>query len=76
MALTEAQKKALRELFGEVKDPRFTIFNGMTNLSSLARTTAYLAEIKAKNTEIITDIITKITEIIADTYSYQIGNGS
>jgi len=49
---TGAEKKALRELFGEIKDPRFTIFNGMTNLSSLARTTAYLAEIKAKNFDV------------------------
>tara|TARA_R110000824_G_scaffold383952_1_gene577711 strand:+ start:992 stop:5134 length:4143 start_codon:yes stop_codon:yes gene_type:complete len=46
---TRAEKKALRELFGEIKDPRFTLFNGMTNLSSLARTSAYLGELQAKN---------------------------
>ena len=47
---TGAEKAALRELFGEVVDPRFTLFNGMTNLSALARTSAYLAEVDAKNT--------------------------
>jgi len=49
---TAAEKKALRELFGEIKDPRFTLFNGMTNLSGLARTSAYLAEIQAKNADV------------------------
>ena len=47
---TVAEKRALRKLFGEVKDPRFTLFNGMTNLSALARTSAYLGEVDAKNT--------------------------
>ena len=49
---TGAEKKALRELFGEIKDPRFTLFNGMTNLSGLARTSAYLKEIQAKNIDV------------------------
>jgi hypothetical protein len=49
---TPAEKKALRELFGEIKDPRFTLFNGMTNLSSLARTSAYFGEVQAKNADI------------------------
>jgi hypothetical protein len=49
---TAAEKKALRELFGEIKDPRFTLFNGITNLSGLARTSAYLAEIQAKNADV------------------------
>jgi len=49
---TAAEKKALRELFGEIKDPRFTLFNGMTNLSGLARTSAYLKEIQAKNADV------------------------
>ena len=49
---TVAEKKALRELFGEIKDPRFTLFNGMTNLSGLARTSAYLAEVQAKNADV------------------------
>jgi len=47
-----AEKKALRELFGEVKDARFTLFNGITNLSALARTSAYLTEVKAKNASV------------------------
>ena len=46
---SESEKRALRELFGEVKDPRFTLFNGISNLSLLARTTAYLGEIEAQN---------------------------
>ena len=49
---TATEKKALRELFGEIKDPRFTLFNGMTNLSGLARTSAYLKEVQAKNTDV------------------------
>ena len=49
---TAAEKKALRELFGEIKDPRFTLFNGMSSLSGLARTSAYLAEVKAKNADV------------------------
>jgi len=49
---TAAEKKALRELFGEIQDPRFTLFNGITNLSSLARTSAYLGEVKAKNASV------------------------
>ena len=39
-------------MFGEIKDPRFTLFNGMTNLSGLARTSAYLAEVQAKNADV------------------------
>ena len=46
---TAEEKKALRELFGQIKDPRFTLFNGITDLSLLARTSAYLGEIQAKN---------------------------
>jgi len=49
---TAAEKRALRELFGEIKDPRFTLFNGITNLSGLARTSAYLAEVQAKNADV------------------------
>ena len=45
----KAEKTALRELFGEVKDPRFTLHTAMTNLSGAARTSAYLADIAAKN---------------------------
>ena len=49
---TVAEKKALKELFGETKDPRFTLFNGMTNLSSLARTSSYLTQILTDNAAI------------------------
>ena len=41
--------KVFRELFGELQDPRYSIFNAMTNLSSIARTKGYLGEIVAKN---------------------------
>ncbi len=44
--------KVLRELFGEVEDPRFSIFNSMTNLSTVARTSIYFDDISLKNTEI------------------------
>src|SRR6056300_277982 len=33
--------KVIRELFGEIKDPRYSIFNAMTNLSSAARTSSF-----------------------------------
>ena len=46
------EKRALRELFGEVKDARFTLFNGITNLSLLARTSDYLGKIAARNEEV------------------------
>ena len=48
----KAEKTALRELFGEVKDPRFTLHTAMTNLSGAARTSAYLADIIQKNAQI------------------------
>jgi hypothetical protein len=41
--------KVFRELFGELQDPRYSIFNAMTNLSSIARTKGYLGDIVAKN---------------------------
>ena len=44
--------KELRELFGEVQDPRYSIFNGITNLSSVARTSEYLTSVAAKNDEV------------------------
>ncbi len=44
--------KVFRELFGEVEDPRFSIFNGMTNLSAVARTASYFDDIALKNKEI------------------------
>ena len=44
--------KELRELFGEVQDPRYSIFNGITNLSNVARTSEYLTSVAAKNDEV------------------------
>ncbi len=46
---TFAQKKALRELFGEIKDPRFTLFNSITSLSFLARTSEAFNQMLLKN---------------------------
>ena len=45
--------KVFRELFGELQDPRYSIFNAMTNLSSIARTKGYLGEIVAKNDSVM-----------------------
>jgi hypothetical protein len=50
--LTGKGSKVFRELFGEIEDPRYSIFNGMTNLSSVARTANYFDDISLKNTEI------------------------
>ena len=44
--------KVFRELFGEIQDPRYSIFNAISNLSSVARTASYLDDISLKNTEI------------------------
>ena len=44
--------KELRELFGEVQDPRYSIFNGITNLSNVARTSEYLKQVALKNDEV------------------------
>ena len=49
---TKLPPKELRELFGEVQDPRYSIFNGITNLSSVARTSEYLKRVAAKNDEV------------------------
>ena len=46
---TYAQKKALRELFGEIKDPRFTIMNSINSLSYVARTSDMFNQIVLKN---------------------------
>ena len=46
---TPAQKKALKELFGEIKDPRFTILNSMNSLSYVARTSDMFNQILLKN---------------------------
>ena len=47
---TNLPPKAIRELFGEISDPRYSIFNAMTNLSSVARTSAYIKDMGARNT--------------------------
>ena len=41
--------KAIRELMGEIKDPRYSIYNAMTSLSSVTRTAAYLKDVSARN---------------------------
>ena len=49
---TKLPQKEIRELFGEIADPRYSIFNAVTNLSSVARTGAYLDEVYKKNLEV------------------------
>ena len=44
--------KVFRELFGEIQDPRYSIFNAMTNLSSVARTATYLDDINQQNAKV------------------------
>ena len=44
--------KSFRKLFGEIEDPRYSIFNAMTNLSGAARTASYFDDIARKNKEI------------------------
>ena len=41
--------KIFRQLFGEIEDPRYSIFNAMTNLSAVARTATYLEDIATQN---------------------------
>lgn len=49
---TALPPKEIRELLGEVTDPRYSIYNAITNLSAVARTTAYLSSVVARNDEI------------------------
>ena len=49
---TNMLPKEIRELLGEIQDPRYSIFNAMTNLSSVARTSNYLTNVAAKNSEV------------------------
>ena len=49
---TQLLPKELRDLFGEIRDPRYSIYNAMTNLSTKARTAAYLTSVLAKNDEV------------------------
>jgi len=44
--------KVFRELFGEIQDPRYSIFNAMTNLSAVARTATYFDDVAAQNTKV------------------------
>ena len=41
--------KVFRELFGEIKDPRYSVFNAMTKLSSIARTTQFFGDLNLVN---------------------------
>ncbi len=41
--------KTFRKLFGEIEDPRYSIFNAMANLSGAARTASYFDDIAKKN---------------------------
>ena len=45
--------KAFRDFFGKIEDPRYTIYNGITNISSVARTNQYLLDIAARNETIL-----------------------
>jgi len=47
--------KVFRELFGEIQDPRYSIFNAMTNLSSVARTATYFDDLAAQNRKVQTE---------------------
>ena len=44
--------KRFRELFGEIQDPRYSIFNAMTNLSAVARTATYFDDVAAQNAKV------------------------
>ena len=44
--------KVFRELFGEIQDPRYSIFNAMTNLSAVARTATYFDDLAVQNTKV------------------------
>ncbi len=44
--------KIFRELFGEIQDPRYSIFNAMTNLSAVARTATYFDDVASQNLKV------------------------
>jgi hypothetical protein len=44
--------KVIRDLFGEIRDPRYSIFNAMTNLSSATRTATFFDDIVATNSKL------------------------
>jgi len=59
MAQTKSFEKAIgrgskvfRELFGEIQDPRYSIFNAMTNLSAVARTATYFDDLLNQNKKV------------------------
>ena len=41
--------KTIRKLFGEIEDPRYSIFNAMANLSGAARTASYFDNVATAN---------------------------
>jgi len=47
--------KVLRELFGEIQDPRYSIFNVTTTLSAMGRMTNYLDDLYKTNQKIIAE---------------------
>ncbi len=53
-------RKAIQELFGKIEDPRFSIYNSMTKLSSIARKNELFDRI-AKNDEAIKRTVTGTT---------------
>ena len=44
--------KVIRDLFGEIRDPRYSIFNAMTNLSSAARTATFFDDLALTNSKV------------------------
>jgi hypothetical protein len=53
-------RKAIQELFGKIEDPRFSIYNSMTKLSSIARKNELFDRI-AKNDDAIKKAVTRDT---------------
>jgi hypothetical protein len=49
MEKTGQPPKVIRELFGEIKDPRLSIFNAVSSLSAIARQTKFLDEVYETN---------------------------
>ena len=49
------ENKVLKELFGEIKDPRYSIFQAVTNLSSVARTSGFMEDVFNQNKKIVSD---------------------
>jgi len=47
--------KVFRELFGEIQDPRYSVFNAMTKLSAMARKTQFFGDLLKANNAIAKD---------------------